>query len=180
MRRLCHRHNTSIEELTNKHWVKLYETMKRARTDIVGTAAAVFGSRKSEHHMAEYAFPLKGPELAGHAVQVRQSLRDSITLEDLILALNGELRKMTSMWRLFVAGCFSGKVRGVAKADPCVVKYSEHIGAETETLIRLELARRFEQQGFCWQKANDGVKNQRYTTFRMMKTRVRECWWGWR
>jgi hypothetical protein len=172
IQRLCARQDTTVQAMSAKHWPNLYETMKRARTDIVGTAAAVFGTNKSVHHLAEYAYPLKGPELSGHAIDVRQSLRPDVSLQELILALGGELRKLTAVWKLFVEGCFCGKIRGINMADPATINFCDHIGSETETLIRLELIKRFGEQGFCWQKSNDGTTNQRYMDFRALKSKV--------
>jgi hypothetical protein len=169
---MCQRHQTDIETIANKHWFSLYLIMKRARSDIVGTAAQVFGDIKSEYHLAEYAFPIKGPLLTGHVIDVNTSLRPHVTVDALILGLNGDLRKMTDVWKLFVNGCFSGKIRGVEKASPLTTTYSEHIGCETEALIRLELVKRFGQQGFQWQKSNDGANNLRYHAFKAMKVKV--------
>jgi hypothetical protein len=93
-------------------------------------------------------------------------------MQNLMDGLRGDLRKMAGVWKLFVEGCFSGKIRGIGMADAVTTQYVNHVGSETEALIRLELIKRFEEQGFCWAKGNDGRKNQRYTDFRLMQGKV--------
>ena len=155
------------------YWHMLYNTMKRARTDIVATAAEVFGFKHSRYRLVDYAFPLKGPSVAGRPVEARQSLKDAgISVCDILNGLKGNLRKMPEVWKLFVEGCMSGKIRGVKKTSPCLNKYAEYIGTEAETLFRLELQQRFEIQGFQWQQGNDGVKNERYNLYKTMKLAV--------
>ena len=170
--RLLERNNRTIDMEINEHWPSLYTVMKRARTDIVGTAGKVFGDRKSEYHLVQYAFPSKGPEVAGHHIALRNSLKEHMSLNELVDALKGNLRLNAKAWDLFVKGCFSGKIRGLKFRNAAVCTYSGEIGFETETLIRLELVKRFESQGFQWMKANDGRLNLRYHAFQTMKQAV--------
>ena len=52
VRAICQRNESTIEDTCTKHWFVLYTTMKRARTDILNTAANVFGNLKSIYHLA--------------------------------------------------------------------------------------------------------------------------------